>query len=86
MKSNDFNEARVYTQLMWDPSETDVPLGALNDSLTRTFKIPNTSTLRYADGLEVEGRVTLIYDAIPEPISLTLVGFAAGAALFSRRR
>ncbi len=87
-KSNDFNEARVYSQLVWDPSDYDVPLAGLNDGSTRTFRIPNTSSLRYADGLEIEGRVVLVFDAVPEPATLSLLVMACAAAgtMFLRRR
>ena len=79
--TNDFNEAQRYTQLVWDPVDYDVPLAALNDPITRTFDILNESSLRWADGLEVEGRVSLIY-AVPEPASLALIVFFMGIAAF----
>ena len=66
--TNDFNEAAAYDQLVWDPADYDVPLAGLNDAFTRTFDIlvvDNMGDLRFLDGIEVEGRVKLVYDAIP---------------------
>jgi hypothetical protein len=55
-----------------------VSLGSLNDSFTRTFGVPFATSgndFRHGDGLEIFGRVNLIYDAaaVPEPASVTLV-------------
>ena len=54
-----------YAQLVWDPDDFATPLAGLNDSFTRTFGIVDRLTLgdlRFADGIEVEGRVHLIYN------------------------
>ncbi len=54
-----------YAQLVWDPDDFETPLTGLNDSFTRTFGIVDRLTpgdLRFTDGVEVEGRVHLIYN------------------------
>ncbi len=68
--SDDFNEVRYYDQLLWNPDDYEVPLTNLNDSFTRVFDLPATADpllvdLRYLEGLEIEGVVRLVYDAIP---------------------
>jgi hypothetical protein len=66
-----------YKQIAWDPDDYTVPLSNLNDSSTRTFSLRNyygdflpSAT---GDGLEVMGKVHLLYNAVPEPTALTLL-------------
>jgi len=82
-----YGDSDDYTQLVWDPADSDVPLGSLNASQLRTFGISNRLTagdLRYVDGIEVMGRVHLVYNVIPEPSTTALVGL--GALGFAGRR
>lgn len=82
----DSTNAANYRLVAWDPSDFNETLGSLNASYTRTFDIlPGTdSDYRYVDGLVVEGRVHLVYDAVPEPASFALL--AAGLPIVLRRR
>ncbi len=83
------NSASTYTQLVWDPSDYDTALGSLNSSFTRTFDfLPGTGNdLRIGDGIQISGRVHLIYDT-PEPGSYVLMvtGLTIGSVLMYRRR
>jgi hypothetical protein len=63
--SNDFNEVAGYLKVEWNPDDFATPLANLNDPVTRTFDIlvvDNEGDLRFLDGLEIEGRVSLIYE------------------------
>lgn len=80
----------AYAQAVWNPGDYSTSLASLNDSFTRTFGVvivvPNGQyDPHYIDGLEVTGRVHLIYDAIPEPASLSLLALVAPALLTRRR-
>ncbi len=75
-----------YKHLVWDPADYDTSLALLNDSFTRTFDIIPLGSLWFADGLEIEGRVHLLYNAIPEPTSLTLLGLGGLLALRRHRK
>jgi hypothetical protein len=65
-----------YTRLLWDPTDYSVTLSDLNGEVTRSFTIPVSGPLvtdyRYADGIEVFGRVHLSYNAVPEPSTVLL--------------
>jgi hypothetical protein len=69
--------ASIYTHVVWDPTDYSVTLAGLNDSVTRSFTIPvsgpQATDYRYADGIEVFGRVSLSYNAVPEPSTSVLV-------------
>jgi hypothetical protein len=80
--------ASNYTQLVWDPTDFDAALGSLNSSFTRTFDfLPGTGNDgKIGDGIQVEGRVHLIYDVVPEPASFAGICVAAGAFMGRRRR
>lgn len=69
--NNDYNEAASYLKVAWDPAEFDEPLSGLNDSFTRTFDILGGNELRFGEGIEIEGRVTLVYNAVPGPGTFT---------------
>jgi hypothetical protein len=60
--------ASSYTPLIWDPADFNASIGSPNNSFTRTFDfLPNTSGLnngKVGDGIQVEGRVHLIYDTV----------------------
>lgn len=87
IESNQSALASSYTQVAWDPADFGLPLGSVNATATRTFTItPDTvgSDFRYLDGLEIEGRVHLVYNAIPEPASLMVLGL--GGLVLMRRR
>ena len=63
---NTWEIASNYSQLVWDAPDFSTALAGLNDSATRMFDIQGSSTLKPLDGLEVEGRVHLVYDvAVP---------------------
>jgi hypothetical protein len=84
--TSNFNEAASYTQLVWDPADVDQPLAGLNNAFTRTFDILGAGDLRFVDGIEVEGQVSLVYNAVPEPASLALTSFALAIAAGARVR
>jgi hypothetical protein len=65
--------ATTYKQLVWDPGDYEVSLAGLNSAVTRTFDIVDGNTSRLLDGLEITGRVSLIYGAVPEPGAVTLL-------------
>jgi hypothetical protein len=65
--------ASNYTQLAWDAGSYSESLPSLGGTVTRTFAIL-PADLRILDGLEVEGNVTLQYNAVPEPSTLVLLG------------
>jgi hypothetical protein len=72
-----FSSASSYAQVAWDPSDYSAPLAGLNDSSTRTFGArfaTGGTDYRLGDGLEVFGRVHLIYNAVPEPSVVVLLG------------
>lgn len=84
--AGDWRVAADYAQLDWDPSDYSTVLGALNDSFTRTITIlPISGDLRALDGLEIDGRVHLIYDAVPEPSGMLLISLV-GMAIMGRQR
>ncbi len=70
-----WTNASNFTQLVWDPADYDTSLGSLNASFTRTFDILPIGALelRGLDGIEIEGRVHLLYNQIPEPSTLALL-------------
>ncbi len=72
----DTNNASKYTLLDWNPDDYDVSIASLNDTFTRTFDILPGDSLdyRFGDGLIIEGRVHLTYNAVPEPMSFILFG------------
>jgi hypothetical protein len=68
IESRNYNEAAFYSHVVWDPADFEQPLSGLNDSFTRTFDIFTVGgggDLRFVDGLEIEGLVSLVYDAEP---------------------
>ncbi len=72
------NPAGGYAQLLWDPTDFQFALSGLNDSQIRTFINPvvggdANNDFRFADGIEVLGRVILTYEAVPEPSGLLIV-------------
>jgi hypothetical protein len=80
--SKDYNEHKGYQQVVWNPDDYAVPLSGLNDSFTRTFDITamdNIGDLRYMDGLEIEGTVSLIYDGVGIPGDYNNNGVVDGA-------
>ena len=90
--SSPYANPAFYTQLSWDPADYEVALGSYNESFQRMFNFVRTGTGDiFGDGIEISGRVHLIYDAveIPEPNGLALAGLAAlglGAVLVRRRQ
>jgi len=77
--STNYEDATAYGHLVWDPVDYDVPLGSLNAPFTRTFDILGGNGLRFGDGIEVQGTVSLVYDsAVPEPASLMIVAIGVG--------
>ncbi|MCC7086667.1 MAG: hypothetical protein IT427_16835 [Pirellulales bacterium] len=84
------NAASTYTQLAWDPTDYDTSLGAINDSFTRTFDfLPGTGNDgRIGDGIQITGKVHLLYDAVPEPgacLLAVLSSIGAAALRYARR-
>lgn len=85
--------AASYKQLIWDPGDYEVPLAGLNDAVVRTFSVLTYSGFndyRYADGFEIQGRVSLVYDVapVPEPSAFILacLGLAGTAGYVRRKR
>jgi len=83
--------ASQYTQLVWDAGEYSMSLSGLNDTVTRTFDIASPGVdydNRFCDGLEIEGRVSLVYNSVPEPsaIILAVVGLVGLLAYAWRKR
>lgn len=80
--------AANYTLVAWDPADYEIALGSLGDPFTRTFGFDFPSgtvdTTHIGDGITVQGRVSLVYDAIPEPATLSLLSLG-GLALLRRR-
>ena len=68
-------DASKYIQLAWDPGDYSLSLGALNDSVTRSFEVNNNvvGDYRLLEGIEVSGRVVLSYNAVPEPSAVVLL-------------
>jgi hypothetical protein len=60
-----------YQELQWDPSDYNVSLPAMDSAVTRQFDLTPYSDpsgvgdLRAIDGLKIQGRVKLLYDATP---------------------
>lgn len=67
----------MYKQLAWDPADYEVSLTGLNGTFTRTFgadaPYAGTGDWRLVDGMEIEGRVHLSYNAVPEPAAVVLL-------------
>lgn len=66
IETADAHRTASYTQLTWDPDDYGLSPASLNASCTRTFAIlpvVEGDDYRYLDGVEIEGRVHLIYDA-----------------------
>lgn len=83
---NDIGLASTYTPVTWNPNDPDVVLASLNDPVIREFTFVRTAgTYAVLDGYTVTGRVVLVYDAIPEPASLSLL-LLGGAGVLARRR
>lgn len=76
------NQPSSYVRLVWDPADFSVP--GITSARTFTTTSDQPSGLFALDGFEVEGRVTLTYDAIPEPASLSLL--ALSGLLVRRQR
>jgi len=87
--SSNRNLAATYTLVPYDPTDYELSLGTLNSSVTRTFgfALPGGTfdNGQQGDGITVQGKVHLVYDAIPEPASMGIIALA-GAALLGRRR
>lgn len=85
----EWSTAANWTELAWDAPDYGVTLASLGDAVTRTFQINYVGTNPYAviDGMAIEGRVVLDYNAVPEPSTglLMMLG-SLGAWVFSRRR
>jgi hypothetical protein len=76
--NNNFGVASGFQKVAWNPEDYSVSLANVNDSATRTFGIrwaTSGTDYRYGDGLEISGRVNLVYDAatVPEPASVVLL-------------
>jgi hypothetical protein len=84
LPNGDWASASAYTQVAWDPGDYNLPLAGLNGAVTRTFDILGGNGLRYGDGIELVGSVSLIYDAVPEPTSFGFVGLAAALTVLRR--
>jgi hypothetical protein len=69
LTTNNFNEASSYKALSWNPPDFDLSIPAANCSVLRTFSIPvsgGSGDLRYLDGIDIEGVVSLIYNSTPQ--------------------
>lgn len=77
--SSAWTQASSYQQLTWNPDDFSLAIAALGDSATRTFGILplDANDARYLDGLEISGRVHLVYDVVPEPGALSMLALAA---------
>jgi hypothetical protein len=88
-----------YSHMVWDPPDYSVSrtVSNLNQAYTRTFTIPGRggNDMRYGDGIEVFGRVHLLYNSVigmapvPEPTMLALLTAGVLSALchaYWRRR
>jgi hypothetical protein len=78
------NAASSYTRLQWNPGDFSVP----GLTSTRGFTIPTAAGNIATEGFEVFGNVSMSYDLIPEPTSVTMMvlGLFGLAACAGRRR
>lgn len=73
----DFALASKYTKVAWNPDDDAVSLTGLNDQLTRTFTLlPVNGCYASIDGIELQGRVLLTYNLVPEPSTVILLASA----------
>jgi len=73
--------AANYSLLSWDPTDFAEP----GVTFTRTFVL-TSDDLRGIDGFEISGTVELIFTAIPEPSTASLLAVAAAGILVVARR
>jgi len=71
--------ASNYSHLAWNPDDYEVD----GTSFTRTLALGNSEFA--IDGLIIEGKVNVSYDAVPEPATMTLLALG-GAVLLRRKR
>jgi len=72
--------ASNYTLLTWNPGDYEVA----GTSFTRTFTLPPSDFA--IDGLTIQGKVHVIYDAVPEPMTLSLLAMGGLGILIRRRK
>lgn len=73
--------AGSYIPIAWNPDDYD----SAGVNQTRTFGLSLPSGTAFLDGVEVEGYITLTYDAVPEPALLSL-GAPVALMMLRRRR
>ena len=89
IETNEGYNVEKYRQLAWDPDDYETSLGSLNSSFTRMFKIipvVSGSDFRMVDGVEVMGRVHLVYNLIPEPMTVAFLAVGGFLAMLRPRR